>query len=55
MGMCCENDWVNKYMTKRKIKEDTEREVVEKDCQEHKLKKEDAMDHSRWKKLIKDV
>jgi len=30
-------------------------EVVEKDCQAHKLNKEDAMDHSRWTKLIKDV
>ena len=25
------------------------------DCQAHKLNKEDAMDCSRWKKLIKDV
>jgi len=30
-------------------------EVVEKDCQAHKLNKEDAMDHSRWRKLINDV
>jgi len=28
---------------------------VEKDCQACKLNKEDAMDHSRWRKLIKDV
>jgi len=33
----------------------TWREVVEKDCQARKLNKEDAMDHSRWRKLIKDV
>ena len=33
----------------------TRREVVEKDCQELKLNKEDAMDHSKWRKLIKDV
>jgi len=33
----------------------TWREVVEKDCQAHKLNKEDAMDRSRWRKLIKDV
>ena len=33
----------------------TWREVVVKDCQESKLNKEDAMDHSRWRKLIKDV
>ena len=29
------------------------REVVQKDCQAHKLKREDAIDLSRWKKLIK--
>jgi len=33
----------------------TWREVVEKYCQACKLNKEDAMDHSRWRKLIKDV
>jgi len=33
----------------------TWREVVEKDCQAHKLNKEDAMDRSKWRKLIKDV
>jgi len=33
----------------------TWREVVEKDCQIYKLNKEDAMDHSRWRKLIKDA
>jgi len=33
----------------------TWREVVEKDCQAHKLHREDAMDVSRWRrKLIKD-
>ena len=30
-------------------------EVAEKDCQARKLKKEDAIDHSRWRKLIRDV
>ena len=29
-------------------------EVVQKDCQVHKLNREDAMDCSRWGKLIKD-
>jgi len=29
-------------------------EVVQKDCQAHKLKREDAMDLSRWKKQIED-
>jgi len=33
----------------------TWREVVEKDCQACILNKEDAVDHSRWRKLIKDV
>jgi len=31
----------------------TWREVVQKDCQEHNLNREDAVDRSRWKKLIK--
>jgi len=30
-------------------------QVVKKDCQTCKLNKEDAMDRSKWKKLIKDV
>jgi len=33
----------------------TWREVVREDCQARKLKKEDAMDRSKWRKLIKDV
>jgi len=33
----------------------TWREVVEKECQERKMNKEDAVDRSRWRKLIKDV
>jgi len=33
----------------------TWREVVEKDCQARKLNKEDAMDRSKRRKLIKDV
>jgi len=33
----------------------TWREVVEKDCQARTLNKEDAIDRSRWRKLIKDV
>jgi len=31
------------------------REVVQEDCQARKLKTQDAMDSSRWRKLIKDV
>jgi len=30
------------------------REIVEKDCQVHGLNREDATDHIRWKKQIKD-
>ena len=30
----------------------TWRQVVQKDCQARKLSREDAMDRSRWKKLI---
>ena len=33
----------------------TWREVVKKDCQARKLNKEDAVEHSKWRKLIKDV
>ena len=29
-------------------------EVVQKDCQECKLNREDGMDRSRWRKVIKD-
>jgi len=32
----------------------TWREVVQKDCQARKLNREDAMDRSRWRKLIKN-
>ena len=32
----------------------TDREVVKEDCQARKLNKEDAMDRSKWRKLIKD-
>jgi len=57
-----DGDWVKKSMeyevegprpTGRPKR--TWREVVEKDCQARKLNKEDAIDHSRWRKLIKDV
>ena len=33
----------------------TWREVVKEDCQARKLNTEDAMDRSKWRKLIKDV
>jgi len=32
----------------------TWKEIVHKDCQTRKLNSEDSMDHSTWKKPIKD-
>ena len=55
-----DTDWVKKCMQyevkgsrPRGRPKRTWREVVQKDCQEYKLSREDAMDHSRWKKLIR--
>jgi len=62
-----DDDWVKKCMVflcmeyelksprPRGRPKRTWREVVEKDCQADTLNKEDAMDHSIWRKLIKDV
>jgi len=50
--------WVKKFMeygVKSPRPKRTWTEVVEKDCQARKLNKEDAVDRSRWRKLIKDV
>ena len=30
-------------------------QVIEKDCQTRQICKKDAMDHRKWRKLIKDV
>ena len=56
------DDWVKKCMEyevegprPRGRPKRTWREVVWEDCQAHKLNKEDAMDHSKWRKMIKDV
>jgi len=56
------NDWLNKCTEYEAVgprpkgrPKKTWREAVEKDCQVRKLNKEDAMDHSRWRKLLKDV
>jgi len=38
----------------QEVDQRTWREVVQKDCQARELNRKDAMDHSRWKKLIKD-
>ena len=55
-----DTDWVEKCMEykvegsrPRGRPKRTCREVVQKDCQARSLKKEDAMDRGRWKKLIK--
>jgi len=55
-----DNDWVKKCMEyevegskSRERPKRTWREVVQKDCQARNLNREDAMDHGRWKKLIK--
>ena len=57
-----DDDWVKKCMEyevkspkPRRRPKRTWREVVEMDCQARKLNKVDAMDHSKWRKLIKDV
>jgi len=53
-------DWVKKCMKyevegsrPRGRPKRTWREVVQKDCQARSLNREDAMDRSRWKKMIK--
>jgi len=57
-----DTDWVKKCMEyevkgsrPRGRPKRTWREVVQKDCQVRNLSKEDAMDHGRWKKLIKMI
>jgi len=64
MDVCCEmktRDWVKKCMEyevhgarPRDRPKKTWREIVEKDCQTHKLNKNDAMDRKRWRKQIRD-
>jgi len=55
-----DTDWVKKCMEyevkgsrPRGRPKRTWREVVQKDCQARNLNREDAVGHSRWKKLIK--
>ena len=57
-----DNDWVKKCMEyevegsrPRGRPKRIWREVVEKDCEACKLKKEDSVDQNRLRKLIKDV
>jgi len=56
-----DNDWVKKCMEyevegarPRSRPKKTWREIVEKDCQARKLNSEDAVDHNRWMKQIRD-
>ena len=55
-----DTDWVKKCIEyevegtrPRRRPKRTWTEVVQKDCQAHKLNRNDAMDRNRWKKLIK--
>ena len=56
-----DNDWMMKCMEyevegarPRGRPRKTWTEIVQKECQAHKLNREDAIDHGRWRKLIKD-
>ena len=57
-----DEDWVKKCMehevegsSPRGRPKKTWKEVVREDCQARKLKKEDAMDRCKWRKMIKGV
>ena len=57
-----DDDWVKKCMEyevegprPRERPKRTWREVVREDCQAHKMNKVDAIDHCKWRKMIKDV
>jgi len=50
-----DNDWVKKYMeyeVEGPRPKRTWRDVVREDCQARKLNTEDAIDRSKWRKLI---
>jgi len=54
-----DNDRVKKcmeyeFLGARPRTKKTWEEIVEKDCQARKLNREDAMDHNRWRKQIRD-
>jgi len=53
-GMCCKKKKCLGYEVAGSIPRVRPQKTVQKDCQAHKLNKEDAVDHSRWRKLIKD-
>ena len=53
-----DEDWVKKcieYEVEGTRSKRTWRQVVKEDCQARKLNTEDAMDRSKWRKLIKDI
>ena len=57
-----DDDWVKKCMDHevegsrpRGRPKETWKEVVREDCQAFKLNKEDAMDHCKWRKVIKEA
>jgi len=55
-----DNDWVKKCIEykvegSRGTPKKTRREVMENDCQAHKLYMEDSVDHSRLRKFKKDI
>jgi len=61
MGMYCEKKTVIRWSMTMKFRvpdlevdQKTWREIVENDCQAHKLNREDAMDCKRWRKQIRD-
>jgi len=56
-----DNEWMKKYMEyevegarPRGRPKKPWREIVEKDCKARELNREDAMDHNRWRKQIRD-
>ena len=56
------DDWVKKFMEyevegsrPRGRPKRTWKEVVREECQARKLNKEDAVDHCKWRKVIKEV
>jgi len=57
-----DNDWVKKCIEyevegarPRGRQKKTWTEIEEEDCHARKLNREDAMDHNRWRKQIRDV
>jgi len=56
-----DNDWVKKCIEYevegarlRGRPKKTLREIVQKNCQAHKLNQEDAVDYGRWRKWVRD-